>query len=108
MIEDTPKKTTATDSSVDSNTNPNDACLHVYAENVALPEIRTGKVDLEDEFDKDQSEEAAEECISFDTVALPEYHTGKCPEHEPDREEHESHGLLSDLVRTIANGCTDE
>ena len=49
--------------------------------------------------------------ISFDTVAVPEYHTGKCAEWDPDCEEkheHKHHGMLADLTRTLFNGTPDK
>lgn len=83
----------------------------VYSDNVAVPEVRTGKVDLEGDFHKEQLEHA-KSGITYDTVAVPEYHTGKCPPWDPDCEEkhdkHKHHGMLADLTRTLFNGTPDK
>ena len=82
----------------------------VYSDNVALPEVRTGKVDLKGDFHKDQGT-SAKSGITFDTVAVPEYHTGKCPEWDPhceEKREHKHHGMLADLTRTLFNGTPDK
>lgn len=82
----------------------------VETDNVALPEVRTGKVDLEGDFHKEQ-DQRTKSSITFDTVAVPEYHTGKCPEWNPDCEEkheHKHHGMLADLTRTLFNGTPDK
>ena len=93
--------------------------LHIHTHKVAVPEVRTGKVDVDGHFHKAQNEHNVEHehHVSFDTVAVPEYHTGKCPPWDPDCEErkhHEKedegkhHGFFSGLARTLMNGSSDE
>ncbi len=82
----------------------------VHTENVAVPEVRTGQVDLEGDFHREQNE-PTKHSITFDTVAVPEYHTGKCPAWDPDCEEkreHKHHGILADITRTLFNGTPDK
>lgn len=93
-----------------SESSPEGHVHEVYTDHVAVPEVRTGKVDLEGDFHKDQAR-PHKSSISFDTVAVPEYHTGKCAEWDPDCEEkHENkhHGMLADLTRTLFNGTPDK
>lgn len=83
----------------------------VHDEHVAVPEVRTGKVDVEGDFHKDQHDNAHHGSISFETVAVPEYHTGKCPEYDPEcneESEHKHRGMFSDLARLLANGTLDD
>lgn len=96
-------------------------CVHrVHTDHVAVPEVRTGQVDVEGDFEKEQDRLRAEQArvVSFDTVAVPEYHTGKCPPQCPDCEEDpecgeeesdgkDQHTFLGDLVRTLVNGSAD-
>lgn len=96
----------------DESTEPTpEECTHeVYSDNVAVPEVRTGKVDLEGDFHKEQHA-PNKSSITFDTVAVPEFHTGKCPPWDPDCEEkheHKHHGMLADLTRTLFNGTPDK
>lgn len=93
-------------------TSPEQPNLSVHSDDVALPEVRTGKVDVEGDFHKGQDEQNTEQKthFSFDTVAVPEYHTGKCPPWDPDCEagkegEKPKHrNIFSDLARTLMNG----
>ena len=90
---------------------PSEASLSLHDKHVAVPEVRTGKVDVEGDFHKDQHAEAHQGGISFDTVAVPEYHTGKCPEYDSECKEHDErkhHGVFSDLARMLANGTLDD
>lgn len=95
---------------------PQEDNLTVYSENVALPEVRTGKVDMEGDFAKDQSDQSAEHenQVSYDTVAVPEYKTGKRPTQNPHSEddgeqhEHKHRNIFTDLARTLVNGSADD
>lgn len=91
-----------------------DGSLSVHDKNVALPEVRTGKVDFDEDFHKEQ-QATAHHSISFDTLAVPEYHTGKRPSHDCDCTEgtqkphgKKRHSLFGDLARTLANGGSNE
>lgn len=95
-------------------TESGDGSLSVHDKNVALPEVRTGKVDFDEDFHKEQ-QAGTHRSIAFETLAVPEYHTGKCAPHDPDCTEEarkpqgkKHHGLFSDLARTLANGGSDE
>lgn len=82
----------------------------VRTEGVAVPEIRTGKVDLEGDFHKSQNTDG-KPGITFDTVAVPEVHTGKCPDWDPNCEEEKpkkKHGFFSSLAHTIMDGEATE
>ena len=82
----------------------------VYTDHVAVPEVRTGKVDLR-AISTRIKRAPIRTVSSFDTVAVPEYHTGKCAEWDPDCEEkheHKHHGMLADLTRTLFNGTPDK
>lgn len=96
--------------------NTNGICEHVHQDNVALPEVRTGKVDVEGDFEREQHTDTTPHVV-FDTLAVPEYHTGKCEpidhtqekiDDEGEEKKHERHGFLSDLARTIANGGVED
>lgn len=89
---------------------PEEHAHGVYSDNVAVPEVRTGKVDLEGDFHKEQGT-PTKSSITFDAVAVPEFHTGKCPPWDPDCEEkreHKHHGIFADLTRTLFNGTPDK
>jgi hypothetical protein len=95
----------------DESTVSTDASLAAHTHNVAVPEVRTGKVDVDGEFHEQQHNEAHHhQGVSFDTLAVPEYHTGKCPHYDPEKHKHEHkhHGALYDLARIIANGGEEE
>lgn len=98
--------------------NKGETTLTVHSDDVALPEVRTGKVDLEGDFEKDQSNQGKKkkQRLSFDTVAVPEYHTGKCEpqdaNEEPSTDNAKKNGkkkrsFLGDLARTLMNGSSD-
>lgn len=59
-----------------SESSPEGHVHEVYTDHVAVPEVRTGKVDLEGDFHKDQAR-PHKSSISFDTVAVPGIPHGK-------------------------------
>lgn len=94
-----------------SDAEQNEGSLSLHDKHVAVPEVRTGKVDVEGDFHKGQHTDAHHGSISFDTVAVPEYHTGKCPEYDPECKEsgeQKHRGMFSDLARMLANGTLDD
>lgn len=89
----------------------------VHDSNVAVPEVRTGRVDVEGDFHRDQNHPASHAGVTFDTLAVPEYHTGKCPDYDPDcvdeansehSKKHRHGNSLFDLARILANGGPEE
>ena len=78
-------------------------------DNVALPEVHTGKVDVPGDFEREQHCDEKQSVV-FDTLAVPEFHTGKCEQIDSTTEEkpHHKHGLFSDLARTLVNGTPDD
>lgn len=84
-----------------------DSPIAAHSHHVAVPEVRTGKVDVDGKFHEKQHDEDRQG-VHFDTLAVPEYHTGKCPHYDPEKHKHEHehkhHGALYDLARIIANG----
>lgn len=86
-------------------TKSHDAFAPVHQDHVAVPEVRTGKVDVTGEFERLQHTDSKENVV-FDTLAVPEYHTGKCGQIDTTKQEkkHHKHGLFSDLAHILANG----
>ena len=75
----------------------------VRQDNVAVPEVCTGKVDVPGDFEREQHTDSKSNVV-FDTVAVPEFHTGKCPSIDTSQEKKRKNGLL----RTIVDGSTEE
>lgn len=92
-----------------SETSATDSHPHAHVDNVALPEVRTGKVDVDGAFHEKQHADS-HHGVHFDTLAVPEYHTGKCPHYDPEskKKDHKHHGPFSDLARLLANGTLDD
>lgn len=76
-----------------------DAFAPVRQDNVAVPEVRTGKVDVSGDFEREQHNDS-EQHVVFDTLAVPEVHTGKCHPVDKTRmkKKHHKHGLLHILA----------
>lgn len=96
-----------------------DCCYDVHSDNVALPEVRTGELDAEDDFAKTQDERNKKQrnALSLEAVAIPEFHTGKVSAQETnedadarvdkDEKSGKKHHLLGDLVHTLLNGSSE-
>lgn len=97
----------------------NDCCHEVHSDNVALPEVRTGELDAEDDFAKTQDERSTKRKhrLSLEAVAIPEFHTGKVSAQEANEEaenraakeesDGKKHHLLGDLVHTLLSGSSE-
>lgn len=96
-----------------------ECCHEVHSDNVALPEVRTGEHDAENDFAKTQDElsEKHKQRLSLEAVAIPEFHTGKVSAQEAheeakghadeDKEDDKKHHLLGDLVHTLLSGTSE-
>lgn len=71
----------------------------VRQDNVAVPEVRTGKVDVSGDFEREQHNDSKQHVV-FDTLAVPEVHTGKCHPVDKTRmkKKHHKHSLLHILA----------
>lgn len=103
--------------------NLSECCHDVHSEHVALPEVRTGEHDVDDDFAKTQDERNKKQKhrLSLEAVAIPEFHTGKVFAHdekadasEDDASDEESeetdgkkHHLIGDLVHTLLSGTPE-
>lgn len=96
-----------------------DCCHDVHTDHVALPEVRTGEYDAEDDFAKTQDERSRKRKhrLSLEAVAIPEFHTGKVSAQETHEESEEhaddhdgtekKHHLLGDMVHTLLSGTPE-